>query len=92
MKVQPNTNLSAFFDNSHPHQPSKEQDVVIEMVIENGVASVPIPLPMIGYRPLSVSGVILEDRLPPSARLVSARYEAASRICHLTTGVISCRK
>lgn len=92
MKVQANTNPSAFFDNSQSHQPSKEQDEVIEMVVKDGIASVPTPLPMIGYRPLDIPGLILEDQLPPSPVLVSAKYEAASRICHLTTGVLSCRR
>lgn len=80
MKVQANPNLSNYFDNPYSHQPSKEHDEVIEMITEDGVASVPKPPPMIGYRPLDVSGIIVEDRLPPSARLVSAKYEATARL------------
>lgn len=80
MKVQPSTNLCAFFDNSQSYLPSKEQDEVIEMVIEDGVASIPKPPPMIGYRPLDIPGVIIEDQLPPSPILVSAMYEAALRL------------
>lgn len=79
MKVQPNMNLSAFFDDRLPCSEATQGDI-IDMTIEDGVASVPTPLPMIGYRPLDVSGVILEDRSPPSARLVSAMYEAALRL------------
>lgn len=91
MKVQPSTNLCAFFDNSQSYPPSKKQDEVIEMDVKDGVASVPTPLPMIGYRPLDISGVIIEDKLLPSAKLVSAKYQAASRLTHLTTGVIAKR-
>ena len=93
MKVQPNTRPSAFFDNSQSHQPSNEQDEVIEMETKEGVASLPKPLPMIGYRPLDASGVIIEDRLPPSPILVSAKYEATLKlVLNPNQGEISCRR
>ncbi|KKN10171.1 hypothetical protein LCGC14_1039190 [marine sediment metagenome] len=79
MKVQPNMNLSAFFDDRLPYDEVTGDDI-IDLTIEDGVASVPTPLPMIGYRPLDVPGVTLEDRLPPSPILVSAMYEAALRL------------
>ncbi len=79
MKVQANANLSAFFDDRLPHH-EYSQDDVIEMVVEDGVASVPKPSPMLGYRPLNISGVIVEDRLPPSPILVSAKYEATAKL------------
>ncbi len=89
MKIQANTNPSAFFDNSQPHQPSMKEGEIIEMDVKDGVASVPTPLPMIGYRPPDIPGVILEDRLPPSHISVSAKYEAALCLGRSTTGVIS---
>ena len=89
MKVQASPNLSGYFNDPYSHQPSKEQDDVVEMVVEDGIAFVPTPLPMLGNRLLDVSGIILEDQVLPSARLVSAKYEAAGKLTRLTTGVIS---
>ena len=89
MKIQANTNPSAFFDNSQPHQLSMKEGEIIEMDVKDGVASVPTPLPMIGYCPPDIPGVILEDRLPLRPELVSAKYEATLRLGRLTTGVIS---
>lgn len=80
MKVQANTNLSGYFDDPYSHQPSVEEDDVIEMDVKDGVAFVPTPLPMIGYRPPDIPGLIVEDRVPPSPLLVSAKYEAARRL------------
>lgn len=80
MKVQANTNLSAFFDDSQSYPPSKEQDEVIEMDVKDSVAFVPTPLPMLGYRPLDIPGLILEDQLPLSASFVSAKYEATTKL------------
>ena len=92
MKVQPSTNPSGYFNDPYSHQPSMEQDEeVVEMVVEEGVASMPKPALMLGFQRLDASGIILEDQLPPSARYVSAKYEAAGRLTRLATGVIAKR-
>ncbi len=80
MKVQPSTNLSAFFDNSQSYPSSRKENEVIEMVIEDDVAFIPKPPPMLGYRPPDIPGLILEDQLPPSPTLVSAMYEATAKL------------
>ena len=79
MKIQANTNPSAFFDNSQPYQPSKD-DEIIEMETKDGVTFLPKPPLMISYRPLDTSGVIVEDGLPSSASSVSAKYEATLKL------------
>lgn len=91
MKILGTLGSSSYYD-AESRSVVYRTDEVIEMDVKDSVASVPTPLPMSGYRPLDIPGLILEDRLPPSASLVSAKYEAASRICHLTTGVVSCRR
>ncbi|KKN24833.1 hypothetical protein LCGC14_0890730 [marine sediment metagenome] len=78
MKVQASSNLSSYYD-TESHEMVYHVGDVIEMVIEDGVASVP-KSPMLGYRPLDVSGIIVEDRVPPSPLLVSAMYEATLRL------------
>ncbi len=50
------------------------------MTVEDGVASVPKPALMLGYRPLDVSGIIVEDRLPAFVPSVIEKYEAAARL------------
>lgn len=79
MKVQASTNPSAFFDNRLPRDEATEGDT-IDMIIEDGVASVPKPPPMLDYRPLDVSEIIVEDRLPAFAPSVIEKYEAAARL------------
>lgn len=80
MKVQPSTNPSGYYD-TETHQLVYHVGDVIEMTVEDGIASVPKPPLMLGCRKLlDDAGVIVEDQLPPSARLVSAMYEAAGRL------------
>lgn len=90
MKVQASSNPLGYYD-TETHEMVYHVGDVIEMDVKDGVASVPTPLLMIGNRPLDMSGVIIEDKLPPSAKLVSAKYQAASRLTYLTTGVIAKR-
>lgn len=79
MKVQASTNSSAFFDNRLPHDEATEGDT-IDMTIEDGVASVPKPALMLGYRPLDASGIMVEDKLPAFAPSVIEKYEATARL------------
>ena len=50
------------------------------MTVEDGVAFVPTPLPMIGNRPLDVSGIIVEERLPAFTSSVIEKYEATAKL------------
>lgn len=79
MKVQASTNPSGYYDTGS-HQMVYHVGDVVEMDVKDGVASVPTPLPMLGYRSPDIPGLIVEDRVPPSPLLVSAKYEAARRL------------
>ncbi len=79
MKVQGSPASSGYYD-TESHEMVFRTDEVIEMDVKDGVASVPTPLPMLGYRSPDIPGLIVEDRLPPSARLVSAKYEATMKL------------
>jgi len=79
MKIQANTNPSGSFDNPHSHPHRMKQDEVVEMCVEDNIAFVPTPLPMIGYRS-DIPELIVEDRLPPRPELVSVKCEATLRL------------
>jgi len=79
MKVQSSPASSSHYD-TEAHEMVYHMGDVVEMDVKDGVASVPTPLPMLGYRSPDIPGLIVEDRLPPSARLVSAKYEATMRL------------
>ena len=78
MKVQGSLASSGYYD-SGPHEIVIPEDV-IEMETTDGVTFVPTPLLMLGYRSPDIPGLIVEDRLLPSARMVSAKYEATMRL------------
>lgn len=78
MKVQGSPASSGYLDDPYSH--SMERDDVIEMDVKDGVASVPTPLPMLGYRSPDIPGLIVSDRMPPSPLLVSAKYEATMKL------------
>ena len=79
MKVQGSPTSSGYLDDPYSHSMERDENVV-EMTVKDGVASVPTPLPMLGYRSPDIPGLIVADRLPPSARLVSAMYEATMKL------------
>lgn len=81
MKVQGSPASSGYLDDpySHSHSIERGEDVV-EMTVKDGVASVPTPLPMLGYRSPDIPGLIVSDRTPPSPLLVSAKYEATMKL------------
>lgn len=78
MKVQGSLASSGYYD-SGSHEIVIPEDV-IEMETTDGVTFVPTPLLMLGYRSPDIPGLIVEDRLLPSARMVSAKYEATMRL------------
>lgn len=78
MKVQGSPASSGYLDDPYSH--SMEKDEVIEMDVKDGVASVPTPLPMLGYRSPDILGLIVSDRTLPSPLLVSAKYEATAKL------------
>ena len=78
MKVQGSSASSSYYNTgSQPHVIPVD---VIEMETTDGVTFVPTPLLMLGYRSPDIPGLIVEDRLLPSARMVSAKYEATMRL------------
>ena len=81
MKVLAISNPSGYYDTESRELVIPED--VIEMTVKDGVASsVSTPL-LIGYRSSDVPGLIVlivEDRLPPSPEMVSAKYEATMKL------------
>jgi len=77
MKVQGSLASSGYYDSGSQFVIPED---VIEMETTDGVTFVPTPLLMLGYRSPDIPGLIVEDRLLPSARLVSAKYEATMRL------------
>ena len=79
MKIQGSPASSGYYDDQLSHHQSSQGDD-IEMVVREGVASVPTPLPMLGYRSPDIPGLIVEDQLPPRPEMVSAKYEATMKL------------
>lgn len=81
MKIEASSNPSGYY-NTEKHELMLPEDVdvdVIEMETNEGVASLKRPLAL-DYRPPDIPGLILSDRTPPSAFLVSAKYEATMQL------------
>ncbi len=77
MKVPAASNPSGHYD-TEKHELVLPEDV-IEMETNEGVASLKRPS-MLGYQPPDIPGLIVDDRTPPSASLVSAKYQATMQL------------
>ncbi len=79
MKVPASPASSGYYD-TESHEMVYHAGDVVEMDVKDGVASVPTPLPMLGYRSPDIPGLIVSDRTLPSPLLVSAKYEATMKL------------